>query len=264
MSISYRSWFYGFLTRSETDLLLRDQPEGTFLIRFSSSQPGSFALGFAASGNTAHILIKSENDGFVVHEQESNTARTFGNLHELVDFYSIFLSRAFDSELPFESWFEGDISGTETSEALSGHPIGTFLVRFSSQVGSYAVSFVGDNNQISHSLIEHEGVPNKGYRIINEKQILDFNSLKEVVNYFGDGLKHPYKSATNELFVEASKLILQWKKKRAKEMIEIMRIVDDLFDVQKEMPPSTPQHPDPAIAARVEDIVQALFQPPQP
>jgi hypothetical protein len=33
-------WFYGFLSRSECELLLRDQPVGTFLIRFSSSQPG--------------------------------------------------------------------------------------------------------------------------------------------------------------------------------------------------------------------------------
>jgi len=39
-SVLGSKWFYGFLTRIETDLLLRDQPVGTFLIRFSSSQPG--------------------------------------------------------------------------------------------------------------------------------------------------------------------------------------------------------------------------------
>jgi hypothetical protein len=39
----------------------------------------------------------------------------------------------------FHSWFEGDYSSPEAQEALSGQKPGTFLVRFSSQAGSYAV-----------------------------------------------------------------------------------------------------------------------------
>jgi hypothetical protein len=57
------------------------------------------------------------------------------------------------------SWFEGDFNKDETEEILQGHPIGTFLVRFSTtQVGAFAISFVGVNERVSHSLVEHDGV----------------------------------------------------------------------------------------------------------
>jgi len=258
-------WFYGFLSRTEIDLLLRDQPVGCFLIRFSSSQPGSFALAFStvnANGEKVpcHILINSCKPlGFQVQEQENQDARTFQNLYELVDFYSVFLQLPFSSDLPFESWFEGDFSAAETQEVLAGHKPGTFLVRFSSQVGAFAVSFVGVDGQISHSLIEHEGVANNGYKIVNDGQPLFFGTLKEVVSYYGDALKFPIKNTSNELHVEATKLILQWKRERAKQMEAVDRIVSDLFDVTKESITDGKRlgEPDP----RVEAIVSRLFSP---
>ncbi|MFN7037476.1 MAG: DUF4352 domain-containing protein, partial [Bellilinea sp.] len=84
--------------------------------------------------------------GFQVPENQA--ARTFETLYELVDYYHVFLQNPLVSELPFErysfntpslaleinlddSWFEGDYSGSEAMEALSGHKQGTFLVRFS-------------------------------------------------------------------------------------------------------------------------------------
>jgi len=255
-------WFYGFLSRNEIDLLLRDQPVGSFLIRFSSSQPGSFALAFSTLNSTGekvpcHILINSCKPlGFQVQEQENQDARTFQNLYELVDFYSVFLQLAFQSGLPFESWFEGDFSSQETQEVLHGHKPGTFLVRFSSQVGAFAVSFVGVDGSISHSLIEHEGVINNGYRIVNDGQPLTFGTLKEVVQYYGDALKFPLKNTSNELHVVATRLILQWKADRAKQMEGVGKIVSDLFDVRKEMPQlEANREKDP----RVEAIVSRLF-----
>lgn len=77
-------WFYGYLSRNEVDLLLRDQPTGTFLIRFSSSQAGtailmsliaqgSFALAFVTQDSSVcHILIDScKPIGFKVQEQDN-------------------------------------------------------------------------------------------------------------------------------------------------------------------------------------------------
>jgi len=247
---------------------LRDQPVGCFLIRFSSSQPGSFALAFSTVNANSekvpcHILINSCKPlGFQVQEQENQEARNFENLYELVDFYSVFLQLPFSVDLPFESWFEGDFSAAETQEVLAGHKPGTFLVRFSSQVGAFAVSFVGTDGQISHSLIEHEGVPNNGYRIFNDGQPLIFNTLREVVKFYGDALKFPIKNTTNELHVEATKLILQWKRERSKQMEAVDKIVADLFDVTKEPPfgdliKKQEDKKDP----RVEAIVSRLFSP---
>jgi hypothetical protein len=91
----------------ESELLLRDQPAGAFLIRFSSSQPGSFALAFNAvredKTTVCHILINScKPSGYQIHEQQNKTARNFQHLYEIVDFYSVFLQRPFSSDLPFE------------------------------------------------------------------------------------------------------------------------------------------------------------------
>jgi hypothetical protein len=233
------------------------------LIRFSSSQPGSFALAFSTLGSNGdkaivHILITSlGNKGFQVQEQETQTARSFQNLYEIVDFYSVFLQYPFQSSIPFESWFEGDYSSPEAQEALSGQKPGTFLVRFSSQAGSYAVSFVTRDGLITHSLIEHDGVPNGGYRIINEGQPIVFQNLNEVVQFYGDSLKYPFKAITNEVQNEANKVITQWKRERSKQMESVHQIVNDLFDTGKELG-MTQQYPD---DVRVAAIVSRLFDP---
>jgi len=221
-NIMSAKWCYGFLSRNEVDLLLRDQEVGTFLIRFSSSQPGSFALAFSVTGNNGektvvHILITScGTQGFQVQEQQNQSTRTFQNVHEIVDYYSIFLQYPFQSEIPFESWFEGDYSGNEAVEALTGQAPGTFMVRFSSQPGCYAISFVTVDGSVTHSLVEHEGVYGNGYRIVNEGQPMVFSTLREVVQYYGEALKYPLKEITNTLQLQAVKYVLQWKSDREK------------------------------------------------
>lgn len=153
------------------------------------------------------------------------------------------------------SWFEGDYSGSEAVETLTGHKQGTFLVRFStSSVGAYAVSFVSGDGQISHSLIERDPTTN-GYRIENA---LVFPSLKEVVGHYGATLQHPIKTLTNELFVEATKSILTWKKDRLKQMEAADKIVEDLFNINVELPASDRKvdEKDPRVAS----IISKLFE----
>ncbi|MFN3503954.1 MAG: SH2 domain-containing protein, partial [Allorhizobium sp.] len=41
-------WFRGFLTYEQSVALLAGRPPGTFLLRFSRSQPGSLAVAFTA------------------------------------------------------------------------------------------------------------------------------------------------------------------------------------------------------------------------
>jgi hypothetical protein len=63
------------------------------------------------------------------------------------------LSRPFISNIPKMSWFHGDLSGEEAQEVLEGQPAGTFLVRFSSQPGCFAVCYVGADLQVTKVII---------------------------------------------------------------------------------------------------------------
>ena len=155
------------------------------------------------------------------------------------------------------------MSGAETIEMLANYKPGTFLVRFSTtQVGAYAVSFVGTDNQIIHSLIEHDGVANGSYKIVADGQPMLFGSLKEVVNFYGDALQYPIRNETNPLYVQAVAIILGWKQERGRRMEAVQRIVADLFDVRKDttamlasFPASKRDDKDP----RVEAIITRIF-----
>lgn len=261
-SILSAKWFYGFLSRKETEWLLRDQPVGTFLIRLSSSQPGSFALAFSVEQNgeksCCHILINSCGPhGYQVQEQENQGYRTFKTLHEIVDYYGVFLQYPFSSTFPFENWFEGDISSQEAAAVLTGMKPGTFLVRFSSQIGNYAISYVGRNGEICHSLVAHEGIQAGGYSLNYEGQQRVFATLKEVVEYHGDSLSIPYKVITNEFAVEAIKYMTQWKAERDRQMEKVHLLVNQIFNTTELPIPSDPSRPaDP----RVDSIVDRLFE----
>jgi len=63
-------WFQGHLTSREAELLLKFEPEGTFLVRFSKTRGGSFALAFKLNDGISHILIKSDKPcGFQIVER---------------------------------------------------------------------------------------------------------------------------------------------------------------------------------------------------
>lgn len=51
------SWFHGFLSSADAQRSLKGKPDGTFLFRFSTSNPGSYALSAAYSGTVGHWRI---------------------------------------------------------------------------------------------------------------------------------------------------------------------------------------------------------------
>ncbi|PRP77814.1 FYN/Yes-like tyrosine-protein kinase [Planoprotostelium fungivorum] len=261
-SIMSCPWFYGFISRQETDLFLRDQPNGTFLIRFSSTQPGAFALGFIMEGREVHhILIKADKpSGFVVTDQ-SSVGRHFPNLLELVDYYRLFLVHSFWNELPFEPFFEGDISSAETIESFHGHLEGTFLVRFSSHPGKLAISYVEDQS-VLHTLIVVE--PGRGYRL--DTMDVCFPTVKDVVQACGDTLRTPLKNSTagggSSNSMEALKTLVQWKHERATGITTVYhQTVGQLFDLNVNPPydvnAQTTRNEE--IDARVDELIARLF-----
>jgi hypothetical protein len=62
------SLIYGFVTKKECAKLLQGSESGVFIIRFSDSVPGSFAVAYVtddpnANDKVKHYLIKSEDIG---------------------------------------------------------------------------------------------------------------------------------------------------------------------------------------------------------
>eukprot|EP01117_Protostelium_nocturnum_P011598 TRINITY_DN4211_c0_g1_i1.p1 TRINITY_DN4211_c0_g1~~TRINITY_DN4211_c0_g1_i1.p1 ORF type:complete len:1097 (-),score=260.76 TRINITY_DN4211_c0_g1_i1:80-3370(-) len=200
-SILNAEWFHGFLSSTETERLLEKQPSGTFLIRFSKSKPGSFAIGYVEGDpgqktKVTHTLIAcAPPSGFKIEEAYNRNARgrLFATLFEVVDFYNYLLKYTFRSDLSRLSWFHGDLTSQEADELLSNAENGSYLVRFSTTPGFLAVSYVREKN-VKHALLEC--LPN-GYRYDNKPHV--YKTLTEMVNDLSDTLKHPCSNLTYEL-----------------------------------------------------------------
>eukprot|EP01103_Thecamoeba_quadrilineata_P020239 TRINITY_DN8584_c0_g1_i1.p1 TRINITY_DN8584_c0_g1~~TRINITY_DN8584_c0_g1_i1.p1 ORF type:complete len:507 (+),score=68.05 TRINITY_DN8584_c0_g1_i1:1-1521(+) len=54
-----KQWFHGFRTSSDVIEQLKTKEEGTFLVRFSTSKPGDFALGVTAKNGPVQFVIES-------------------------------------------------------------------------------------------------------------------------------------------------------------------------------------------------------------
>jgi len=57
LEICTPSWFHGFLSSADAQRGLKGKPDGTFLFRFSTSNPGCYALSAAYSGTVGHWRI---------------------------------------------------------------------------------------------------------------------------------------------------------------------------------------------------------------
>lgn len=201
-SILAEKWFQGYLTNRESELLLRNEEEGSFLIRFSKSKPGSFALAFRGPSSVNHILIHSNQPkNFQIFEAESSIVREFPTVQDIIAHYGYVLRKPFSSSLPKERWFQGDLSGEEAVEMLAGQPEGTFMVRFSS-LGDLAASFVDTNLNVKHVLLLKEG---QSYRIQTTETVgyMLFPSVKHLVDHFIERgvFSHPYKNLSS-IFTE--------------------------------------------------------------
>lgn len=92
-------WFHGFLASAEVQHLLYDKPEGTYLIRFSNSQPDSFALAFVDDKLSIRtVLILREDDAYTIKESEERTAR-FESIQEIIDVYGHVLKQHLNSKV---------------------------------------------------------------------------------------------------------------------------------------------------------------------
>jgi len=180
-------WFHGFLSSRESELLFKVswETDGSYLVRFSKSKPGSFALAFVKGNQVKHILIESNMpEGFRISEQEANrNSRVFKSLYEIIQFYNFVLRKPFTDPVTQQPWFHGDLSTEEANELLSDQQCGTFLLRFSRKA-CYAASFVDSKCVVRHVLIVS---PSKGvFEIDNgNSDTNQFQSIPDLVSFYG-------------------------------------------------------------------------------
>ncbi|VDK43743.1 unnamed protein product [Anisakis simplex] len=75
-------WFHGNITREQTERLLADKADGTFLVRESTNFPGDFTLCMTYRGKVEHYRIYQTN-GLLTCDHEEN----FENLTQLISHY---------------------------------------------------------------------------------------------------------------------------------------------------------------------------------
>ncbi|XP_034439687.1 phosphatidylinositol 3-kinase regulatory subunit gamma-like isoform X2 [Hippoglossus hippoglossus] len=78
-----RSWYVGGMRRKEAEELLKGRRDGTFLIRDSQTQRGSFACSVVADGEVKHCVIYRTSTGFGFAEPYN----LYSSLRELVLHY---------------------------------------------------------------------------------------------------------------------------------------------------------------------------------
>eukprot|EP01097_Dermamoeba_algensis_P001298 TRINITY_DN1495_c0_g1_i1.p1 TRINITY_DN1495_c0_g1~~TRINITY_DN1495_c0_g1_i1.p1 ORF type:complete len:367 (+),score=57.52 TRINITY_DN1495_c0_g1_i1:102-1202(+) len=94
-----KKWFSGYMPREESTRLLSGHAPGTFLVRFSRSSPGSFALSYVdVTKNVQHVKIpveekKNKNQQilylFKVEEVEDNQPKVkiFNSVQLVIEYY---------------------------------------------------------------------------------------------------------------------------------------------------------------------------------
>jgi hypothetical protein len=189
-SVMREKWFYGFLSGEESLRLLQGQPTGTYMVRFSRSKPGSFALSFVwTNGDVLPVLINGcMPEGLKIKEQ-GDVERKFDSLYEVLDYYKKWLLIPFSGQLSKEAWFHGDVSLEETEELLAAQKPGTFLIRFGDSDGSYWCSYVTRSGSIDHVEIRSDS---SGFSLPQEQKGTTFATLNEYVRANRHILRYNY------------------------------------------------------------------------
>lgn len=191
-----KPWFHGFLSRDDATKLLEVEPKGTFMVRFSSTKPGSFSLAHTMDNLVVnHVIVHTRDNGFAIRE-DSSKEKLFPTVSHLIEAYSAILIKPYSQRFPRELWWHGDLSAEEAQELLKDKKPGTFLIRFSStQRGCFASSFVDTKT----GLIEKGLIIGSQYGYQLSGKV--FASMEEIIeSLIRWGIfTEPYKNTTNEV-----------------------------------------------------------------
>src|SRR5690349_746880 len=89
-SIIGQRWFFGYISSVEAEELLYKQKVGTYLVRFSRSSPGNFALEYVREPDSVnHVLIRpTATYGFETQNHSQTMGVSFPTLTDLLQCFS--------------------------------------------------------------------------------------------------------------------------------------------------------------------------------
>lgn len=160
LEILSSDWFLGFLGMAEVEYLLQDKPVGTYLVRFSRSVPGSFAIGMRVNSPVKpifHILIDSEPDNqFSVKDPKGK--HMFETISEIIIHYARLLICPLKTRVPiFSAYNFGELTEEEAEDNLASVENGSYLLRFQLIPPCFVISYRFEDVAYHSNIKESDG-----------------------------------------------------------------------------------------------------------
>jgi hypothetical protein len=139
-SYTTQPWFHWYLDHDESTILMKHNPARTFVVRFSKSNPGFFALTIKLENGTTEKWLVESRHGKVRAAFAQPDLPSFETIDDFVQYYKSkgFVRTPLAQSWTSAPWFLGLIDGAETLRLLQGLPVGTYLIRLSGN-GDYLV-----------------------------------------------------------------------------------------------------------------------------
>ena len=132
-------WFMWYLSHDDCITMLKHCEPGTYVVRFSQSSPGQFALTVKQSaGAFMKCLIYAQHGKYKSRPDEQVT---YNDLLELIHASSDSL-RPYSEAWHHQPWFKGAMSSEDSVELLTTMAIGDYFVRLSTRASHYVFALV--------------------------------------------------------------------------------------------------------------------------
>lgn len=146
-------WFMWYLSHEDCITMLKHTAPGTFVLRFSQSTPGQFALTVKQSaGAFMKCMIYSHRGKYLARPDDTVE---FQDLLSLVRSTSATLT-AFSEDWHHNAWFKGVLSAESSAEMLDKLPVGEFLLRLSPRGPHYILALVTAPGKIVQEVFARE------------------------------------------------------------------------------------------------------------
>ena len=120
-----RSWFHGYLTKSEASSLLQQEPPNTFIVRLNKSSRGMLACSYTSSNRgVLHLMIQRDSNGYSM----LNCEGSYPTLDQLIE-HTPFLKTDLAQSWARSPYFLGEATKDEAEALLEGLMDGSYVVR---------------------------------------------------------------------------------------------------------------------------------------
>lgn len=185
-------YFYGFVSREDSERVLANEPERSFLIRFSGFRLDAFVLVVKKARAADHVLMElkypSRMYELTLSLRGKFEALSFAQLPDAVAHLAQagIISEHVDAEYLRTPVFHGDLTVEEVEVILGSESVGSFLIRWSATAGCFTVSLYKGPGTIQHSRIVRSTT---GYRENDTGK--EYASISELLDVNRSRLEHP-------------------------------------------------------------------------